>query len=291
MKRMLSILLTVCMLLSMIPAVLADDTGAETPAFDWSYDEAAGVLVIEGAGPMPAWSNSNAVPWRSYRSKIVAVEIADGITNISNYAFNGCSALKSVIIPNSVTSIGKSAFYGCTSLQTAAIGNGVVELGAQAFASCEKLFAVTIGSGVTEVARETFKNCNAITEVYYMGTEEEWENVTVESSNGALYDFPVEDIFYMDPPAAGTSKDVNWSYDPLTFTLTISGEGAMADYKDTEQDWYDYRKAMQTIIIEDGVTAIGATAFRYCQMVERVSIPASVTEIHENAFAYCKGLK
>ena len=45
--------------------------------------------------------------------EITELTIPESVTNISSYAFCGCSSLISVTIPNSVTSIGADAFYGC----------------------------------------------------------------------------------------------------------------------------------------------------------------------------------
>lgn len=42
--------------------------------------------------------------------------IPDGVTQIKDYAFYGCSSLTSVMIPASVTDIGNYAFYGCNNL-------------------------------------------------------------------------------------------------------------------------------------------------------------------------------
>lgn len=49
--------------------------------------------------------------------KVTNLVIPDGVTEIKNYAFNGCSALTSITIPSSVTSIGNYAFNGCTGLK------------------------------------------------------------------------------------------------------------------------------------------------------------------------------
>ncbi len=48
---------------------------------------------------------------------VIDLVIPDGVTNIGDYRFNGCSSLTSVTIPDSVTSIGENAFNGCYMLE------------------------------------------------------------------------------------------------------------------------------------------------------------------------------
>ena len=66
-------------------------------------------------------------------------------------------------------------------------------------------------------------------------------------------------------------------------TLTVSGNGAMADYSYLDATpWIS--DAITTIVIEDGVTHLGAYALSSATSVERVTIPVSVTSIGSNAF-------
>jgi hypothetical protein len=71
--------------------------------------------------------------------------------------------------------------------------------------------------------------------------------------------------------------------------LTVSGEGAMADYGDACNDvpWYDYRDAIETVVINEGVTSIGGLAFSACHSLSSVSIPSSATHIEYKAFSGC----
>ncbi len=67
-------------------------------------------------------------------------------------------------------------------------------------------------------------------------------------------------------------------------TLTISGSGAMPDFSSAaEQPWYENSSQIRTVIIENGVTTIGACAF-WESGVLGVEIPSSVTMIGNSAF-------
>ena len=73
-------------------------------------------------------------------------------------------------------------------------------------------------------------------------------------------------------------------------TLTISGTGDMPNYGDYKAPWYNDRDKIKTVVIEDGVTNIGNSAFEICFNLTSVEIPNSVTSIGDNAFNSCKSL-
>jgi len=68
--------------------------------------------------------------------------------------------------------------------------------------------------------------------------------------------------------------------------LTISGKGEMDDYRFSP--WLD--SGVKQIIIGDGVTTIGRSAFRGCSSLTSVTIPNSVTTIGQAAFSNCSSL-
>ena len=93
--------------------------------------------------------------------------------------------------------------------------------------------------------------------------------------------------------AEGHEEDVTWVLKNTShnYTLTISGTGAMADYDDpSERPWDSYANGIETIVIEDGVTSIGSSAFYDCASQTTVTIPSSVTSIGKYAFENCSGL-
>jgi len=84
--------------------------------------------------------------------------------------------------------------------------------------------------------------------------------------------------------------NVNWSLSGVT--LTISGNGAMYDYGEGNfAPWYSQRESIEKVIISDGVTTIGSTAFYDCMNLKSVSMTNSVTSIGDMAFLECDSLE
>ena len=88
--------------------------------------------------------------------------------------------------------------------------------------------------------------------------------------------------------ATGNESAVTWSFDKTSGTLTISGNGAMADYtiKDTVDDrpWKDYAESITKVQISEGVTSLGNNAFRNFTALKETNIPASITHLGDNIY-------
>ena len=96
---------------------------------------------------------------------ITTYEIPDGVTSISNAAFNTCTGLTSITIPSSVTSIGQNAFYGCSKLTSITIPDSVTSIGNTAFQSCSSLTSITIPDSVTTIGQYAFSGCSSLTSI------------------------------------------------------------------------------------------------------------------------------
>ncbi len=92
--------------------------------------------------------------------------------------------------------------------------------------------------------------------------------------------------------AAGSS--VQWNFDAATGKLTITGNGAIADFSgwgdENATPWWKYNNDVTSIEIGSGVTRIGKSAFAPMHYITKVTIPDTVTSIGNNAFYMAKSL-
>ena len=112
-----------------------------------------------------------------------SVTIPDGVTRIEYYAFVGCHNLKTVQLPDSVEEICGGAFQA-TGLTSITIPSKVTKLGANVFRNCEDLESVTIPKSVKTIVNSAFAECDNLSEVYYSGSPEEWNYITVKTDFG-----------------------------------------------------------------------------------------------------------
>ena len=150
MKKVLSLLLSVLMLITALPLAVFSDLDlpgialtakAETADITWSIDD--GILTIDGDGDMPTYANSssNRAPWYANRASITSVVISDEITSIGAYAFHNCTALASIDLPDGLTSIGSDAFNSCSALTEVTIPATLTQLCTSTSYSYESAFA------------------------------------------------------------------------------------------------------------------------------------------------------
>ena len=172
-----------------------------------------------GVGPNPitlpyrdSYSNRivmDGAPWYSERNKIKKAIIDDGIVSISSHTFYDCPNLTNVQIPDSVCIISSAAFQFCTSLRDISIPDHVFYIGIAAFMGCGKLESILLPDGLEEIKDHTFyacKNlksitipasvnavgynafygCNSLKDVYFEGTQKQWNQIVIGPYNESL---------------------------------------------------------------------------------------------------------
>ena len=99
-------------------------------------------------------------------SSLTNIIIPNGVTAIGSYAFQNCSSLESINIPNDIKNIEASTFFGCSSLTSIVIPNSVTRILESAFEGCSSLFSIEIGESVTTIENRAFFGCYSINTIY-----------------------------------------------------------------------------------------------------------------------------
>ena len=66
------------------------------------------------------------------------------------------------------------------------IPGGVTQIGTETFCGCTGLTSVTIPDSVTSIGSYAFYSCSKLKDVFYKGTEEQWNAISIGSGNNPL---------------------------------------------------------------------------------------------------------
>ena len=105
--------------------------------------------------------------------------LPDSVISIGDHAFKNCSNLTTITIPDSVTSIGSYAFSYCYSLTNITIPDGVTSIGEGAYLRCSRLTSIALPNSIISIGNYAFEDCTALKDVYYSGTEEQWDSIHI----------------------------------------------------------------------------------------------------------------
>lgn len=108
-------------------------------------------------------------------SSLRSIMIPESIESIGPSAFRN-SRLSEIVIPRSVKSISSYAFFGCP-LSSATIRGPIDTLSAYIFYDCGKLESVYLPASVTTIEHYAFDRCRKLSDVYFEGTEEQWNAI------------------------------------------------------------------------------------------------------------------
>ena len=167
-KRMISLLVAVCMMITMLPlsavTAFATDTSTVHEANDdegiyrYAYkknEDGETVTITKFLGPVDPTNNG------PYVITIPTTLDKYTVTGIGKWAFDRCG-LHTLTIEGPIESMGLAAFYECTKLETISFGENIKTIGEQAFQGCSSLTKVTIPDSVTSIGEEAFYECTKL---------------------------------------------------------------------------------------------------------------------------------
>ena len=216
--------------------------------------------------------------------------IPDGVTGISNYAFNKCIHLTSVTIPDSVTDIGEHAFDECSSLKSITIPDRIKGIKDYTFNYCENLAHVTIPDSVTYIGKYAFDGCTSLKNITLPDTVTNIDYgafMFCNSLKSITIPESVQDIGEYAFYGCKSLEKINAAADNENY---VSVNGILFSKDKTKIVCYPANKNDTSYSIPSRVKVVGSGAFRDCSHLKSITIPNSVTTIEQQAFSNCTSL-
>ena len=211
---------------------------------------------------------------------LTSVAIANGVPDVGNHAFAGCTNLRSVKLPHLVT-IKPNTFENCVSLREISIPQTVEIIQSYAFTGCTSLDTIRIptGSSLQHIYPYAFSGCSNLKAVIINTT-------TLEKiSHGAFKDCSNLSSVSLKEGISDISGEVFMGCTSLKSFVIPNSVTSMST-----RVFVDCT-ALQSVIIGNGLTTLPRATFVNCESIDSITIPAGITTIGDSAFYNCKGLQ
>lgn len=300
-KRLISLLVAVCMMITMLPlsavTAFAADTSSSTvyeatvDGYKYAYTVNAGgktATITNFLGPVDSEGNVDPTNNGPYDIEIPTTLGGCTVTGLGEYSFateeNGSPLydihhhnIHSVTIPESVTSIGQSAFESCFNLDSLIIKDAATSIGDRAFDGCSALETLSLGEKIKTIGDYAFQQCSYLTNVIIPQsvTSIGRQAFYLTDLNTLTIKGPIKSMGY-----AAFAGCTNLTSLSLYDGIQTIGEGAFIN-----------STSLEAVTIPQSVTSIGASAFAYCSNLRTITIPEKVTTIESDTFTGCSNLK
>lgn len=274
----------------------------------FTYNGVEYVTVGLGNGLSDTWQYNYNNGYKHLKS----VTLPSTLRFLGSYAFYYCEGLTEISIPSSVESIGTYAFANCTSLESMTIPASVTKItGSDPFSNCSKLRTLRCEAAVPPTCSNNFnENIRVVyvpagSGVAYEATTY-WKNRIIVDGDGLALAIDIEtpgtlgekilaetenlrDVNHLILSGTLNDDDIYNIRNRMTGLLTLNmSKVAMTTLP---ANMFDYRYALQQVVLPDSLTSIGQYAFRDCYNLQDVTLPATLKSIATYAFEDCDNFK
>ena len=283
-KRLISLLVAVCMMITMLPLSAVTAFAADTSSSpkhkinvgDYEYD-----YTINTEDGTATITKFRALVDGSYDITIPTDFGRFPVTAIGDDAFRGCSALKKVTIPQSVTSIGDSAFAGCHNLDSVTINDAATSIGNRAFTECPLTTTLSLGKKITTIGDEAFYDCRGLT------------SVTIPPSVTSIGKKAFLQCIHLKTLSFGENIKTNIETigdDAFYYCIELESVTIPQSVTSIGNDAFGQCHDLQSLTIKDAATSIGHRAFLGCTSLETISLGENIKTIGYHAFNSCTSI-
>ena len=219
-KRLISLLVAVCMMITMLPlsavTAFAADTASSTEQeisvgdYKYAYTVNAGgstATITEFRGPVDPKNTGPYdidIPEKLGNYTVTVL----GEDSFSTDDFDSPlydihhTKIQSVTIPQCVTSIGEAAFAQCRALQSLTIDDAAISIGDWAFDECLKLTTLSLGKKITTIGDDAFRSCYKLETIMLPAGLTSFGNCLIGCPAGRKWDYhgnpinPIGAIYY-----------------------------------------------------------------------------------------------
>lgn len=233
---------------------------------------------------------------------------------IGSGAFSGCTSLIKAVLPSGINhDIPANTFDGCTSLAILEIPERYFnnDTGWDISSTIVNHFDVPSNDTTTVIVYREIDNVNQITSAVF-GNDDNWQN-RITNENDVIDNWLIvwkdhdhcfnknRECVLCKQQGGKCGETATWVYDKNRYTIIINsngGDGVMwdmvegvtdvnsDDYIHYQEMWGTLKGEVREVVINEGMTTIGANAFKNCPELLIAHIPASLTQIGKSAFEF-----
>ena len=316
-KRLISLLVAVCMMITMLPlsavTAFAADTSSSTvqeaiaDGYKYGYTVNEGgttATITEFRGPVDPKNTG------SYNITIPTELDGYTVTGLGESSFSTehfdsplydihHTKIQSVTIPESVTSIGRAAFLNCTGLTSLTIKGVATSIGAAAFSTCTSLTSLSLVGSFQTIGEHAFASCNSLTSLSLTCDVQKIGDYAFVACNSLTSLSLTGDIQKIGDHAFSSCSSLK----TVTLPKSLTSIGSLAFDACTSLDSIEIpgtvteignfafnNSGLISVKIDEGVQSTGTYMFYQCGNLTTVTFPESLTTIANGSFAYCSNL-